>query len=383
MPGPLDDVTVVDFTTLLPGPMASLILAEAGAEVIKVERPGAGEEMRRYEPRWGSDSINFAMLNRGKKSVALDLKTDAGRARLGPLIEKADVVIEQFRPGVMGRLGLDYEAVRAINPKVVYCSITGYGQTGPKRDRAAHDLNYIGETGLLSLGMGPADAPVIPPVLIADIAGGAYPAVMNILLALRTRERTGEGVRLDIAMAENLFAFLYWAIGNGAVFGLWPVAGGELVTGGSPRYRLYPTADGRVLAAAPLEQKFWDNFCDAVGLADEWRNDRRDPAGTTAAVAALVAARPAAEWERALGGIDCCCSIVRTVEEALADRHFRERGVFAETLVNEHGDEAPALPVPLAPGFRARRGERLRAPGPGADNRAVLDPQDRSKAPGP
>ena len=373
MPGPLDGVTVVDFTTLLPGPMASLILAEAGAEVIKVEQPGTGDEMRRYEPRWGGDSINFAMLNRGKKSVALDLKTEADRARLRPLVEKADVVIEQFRPGVMGRLGLDYEAVRAINPAVVYCSITGYGQTGPKRDLAAHDLNYIGETGLLSLGMGPADAPVIPPVLIADIAGGAYPAVMNILLALRVRDRTGEGARLDIAMADNLFAFLYWAVGNGAAFGRWPVGGGELVTGGSPRYRLYPTADGKVLAAAPLEQKFWDNFCAAIGLAGEWRDDRRDPAGTIAAVAALVAARPAADWERALRGIDCCCSIVRTVEEALTDRHFRERGVFAETLVNERGDVAPALSAPLAPGFRARRAERLRAPGLGADNDTVLD----------
>ncbi len=373
MPGPLDGVMVVDFTTLLPGPMASLILAEAGAEVIKVERPGAGEEMRRYEPKWGGDSINFAMLNRAKKSVTLDLKTAADQARLRPLLEKADVVIEQFRPGVMGRLGLDYEAVRAINPAIIYCSITGYGQTGPKRDLAAHDLNYIGETGLLSLGMGSADAPVVPPVLIADIAGGAYPAVMNILLALRTRDQTGEGACLDIAMAENLFAFLYWAVGNATAFGRWPVGGGELVTGGSPRYRLYPTADGKVLAAAPLEQKFWDNFCEAIGLASEWREDRRDPAGAIAAVAALVAARPAADWERALRGIDCCCSIVRTLEEALADPHFRERGVFAESLVNTQGEEVPALPVPLAPGLRARRGERLGAPGLGADNDTVLD----------
>ncbi len=374
MPGALDGVLALDFTTLLPGPMASLILAEAGAEVIKVERPGAGDEMRRYQPRWGDDSINFAMLNRGKKSIALDLKSEADRARLRPLIERADVVIEQFRPGAMGRLGLDYDSVRAINPAVVYCSITGFGQTGPKRDLAAHDLNYIGETGLLSLGMGPDDAPVVPPVLIADIAGGAYPAVMNILLALRMRDRTGEGARLDIAMADNLFALLYWAVGNGAAFGRWPVGGGELVTGGSPRYRLYPTADGKVLAAAPLEQKFWENFCEAVGLEERWRDDRRDPAGTIVALQGLIAARPAEDWERALGGIDCCCSIVRTVEEALADPHFRERGVFAEILTNGQGQQTPALSVPLVAGFRAHAGRTLRAPGLGEHNDTVLDP---------
>ena len=373
MPGPLDGVMVLDFSTLLPGPMASLILAEAGAEVIKIERPGAGEEMRGYEPKWDADSVNFALLNRGKKSITLDLKTETDQARLRPLLERCDVMLEQFRPGVMGRLGLDYDAVRAINPAIVYCSITGYGQTGPKRGLAAHDLNYIGETGLLSLGMGPAEAPVVPPVLIADIAAGAYPAVMNILLALRQRDRTGAGTRLDIAMADNLFPFLYWAIGNGLAHGQWPANGGDLVTGGSPRYRLYATADTKVLAAAPLEQKFWENFCQAIGLAAEWRDDRRDPAGAIAAVTAIIAARPAAEWERVLGGIDCCCSIVRSLEEALADPHFRERGVFARMLANERGEVMAALPVPVDPAFRAPAGTTARAPALGGDNDTVLD----------
>lgn len=362
MTGPLDGVTVLDFTTLLPGPMATLILAEAGAEVVKIERPDGGEEMRRYAPRWGTDGVNFALLNRGKKSVALDLKSASGQARLRPLLARADVVMEQFRPGVMDRLGLGYEAVRAVNPAVVYCSITGYGQTGPKRGVAAHDLNYIGETGLLAAGMGPAEAPVVPPALIADIAGGAYPAVLNVLLALRARDRTGEGARLDVSMADNLFPFLYWGIGNGCGFGRWPSNGGDLVTGGSPRYRLYPTADGRVLAAAPLEGKFWDAFCAAIGLAPELRDDRRDPAATIAAVAEIVAGRTAAEWERVLDKVECCCSIVRGLEEALADPHFAARGVFAERLENERGETLPALPVPVAPAFRARKGETLRAP---------------------
>jgi hypothetical protein len=176
---PLEGIRILDFSTLLPGPLATLLLAEAGAEVIKIERPETGDEMRMYHPRWGTDSANFALLNRGKKSVALDLKSDDGRKRLAPLIASADVIVEQFRPGVMSRLGLDYETVSAINPRIVYCSISGYGQTGPARDVAGHDLNYIGDTGLLSLSYGDLERPVVPPALIADIAGGAYPAVMT------------------------------------------------------------------------------------------------------------------------------------------------------------------------------------------------------------
>ena len=153
MSGPLANIRVLDFSTLLPGPMASLFLAEAGAQVIKVERPGRGDEMRTYEPKWGADSINFAMLNRGKKSIALDLKDPTARAQLHPLLETADVVIEQFRPGVMDRLKLGYDDVRKVKPDIVYCAISGYGQTGPRRDVAGHDLNYIGDTGLLALSM--------------------------------------------------------------------------------------------------------------------------------------------------------------------------------------------------------------------------------------
>src|SRR5690606_21654543 len=157
--GALAGVTVLDFSTLLPGPMATLFLAEACAEVINVERAGRGEEMRSYIPRWGKDSADFAMLNRGKKSIALDLKDEAERARLRPLIERADIVVEQFRPGVMARLGLGYDDIRAIKPDIVYCSITGYGQSGPGAARAGHDLNYIGDTGLLALSCGTADTP--------------------------------------------------------------------------------------------------------------------------------------------------------------------------------------------------------------------------------
>src|SRR5512134_2665463 len=224
---PLEGIRVLDFSTLLPGPLATLMLAEAGAEVIKIERPGSGDEMRSYTPRVGPDSVNFALLNRGKRSIAIDLKNE--KEKILPLLREADVLVEQFRPGVMERLGLGFDALKELNPRLVYCAITGYGQHGPRSQVAAHDLNYLAESGLLSLG-----APVVPPALIADIAGGAYPAVMNILLALRQRERDGRGCKLDISMSDNLFTFLYWALGDGQEGGKWPGSGDALVTGGSP-----------------------------------------------------------------------------------------------------------------------------------------------------
>ncbi|HTS53752.1 MAG TPA: CaiB/BaiF CoA-transferase family protein, partial [Burkholderiales bacterium] len=218
---PLSGVRVLDFSTLLPGPMATLLLAEAGADVIKIERPDSGEELRGYQPRFADTSVSFAMLNRGKRSIAIDLKAPDALTRLHPLIESADVVVEQFRPGVMERLGLGYEALAAINPRIVYCAITGYGQSGPKALVAAHDLNYQADAGLLSIAAGADASPVIPNALVADIAGGSYPAVINILLGLRRRELTGKGCKLDIAMTDGLLPFLYWGIGIGATTGNW------------------------------------------------------------------------------------------------------------------------------------------------------------------
>ncbi|MBX9840802.1 MAG: CoA transferase [Xanthobacteraceae bacterium] len=365
---PLEGITVLDFSTLLPGPMATLLLAEAGAEVIKIERPERGEEMRSYAPTWGKDSVNFALLNRGKKSLALDLKNPADRARLDPLIARADIVMEQFRPGVMARLGLDYEALSRKNPRIIYCAITGYGQTGPKRDVAGHDLNYIGDAGLLALSMGDPAHPVVPPALIADIAGGAYPAVMNIMFALMQRERTGRGCRLDVAMTDNLFPFMYWAIGDGLAAGAWPGNGTAMVCGGTPRYRLYPTSDGKVVAAAPIEQKFWEEFCELIGLDKELRDDRRDMAATTGRVAEIIRSQPAEVWRQRFTGRDCCCSIVADIRQALDDPHFKARGLFDHVLVNEAGARMPALPVPVAPEFRAAPSEAQSAPMLGAHN---------------
>lgn len=370
---PLQGVRVLDFSTLLPGPMATLMLAEAGADVIKLERPGSGEDMRAYQPKWGADSVNFALLNRGKRSLAIDLKDTAMRAKLDPLLAEADVIVEQFRPGVMARLGLDYDSVARINPRIIYCAISGWGQDGPKRLEAGHDLNYQAATGMLSLSHGDTQHPVVPPALIADIAGGAWPAVMNIALALFRRERTGRGCYLDVAMADNLFPFLYWAIGNGLAAGQWPRNGAELVTGGSPRYHLYPTADGRLVAAAPLEQKFWETFCDLIDLPAALRDDAREPAATIAAVAAIIRTRAAAEWQAVFTGQDCCCNIVVSVEEALADPQVAARGLLARQLTNAAGDRLPALPAPLCPTLRRPVADDSAAtPALGAHTREVL-----------
>ena len=330
--------------------MASLILAEAGADVIKVERPG-GEDMRRYAVRFGETSANFALLNRGKGSLCLDLKNESERARLEPYLIAADVLIEQFRPGVMERLGLGYERLSQINPRLIYCSITGYGQEGARRDEAGHDLNYMAATGLLGLSRGVDGAPVLPPVLAGDIGGGAYPAVVNILLALCRRARDGNGCYIDVAMADSLFTFAYWGLGAGFAAGAWPKPGDELVTGGSPRYQIYRTADGRYLAAAPLEERFWRNFCDAIGLDPDLCDESADPQAVKAAVAQRIAGATAEEWRRRFAGRDVCVSEIAALQEAVADPAFVARGLFSRQVSGENG-AISALPLPLAPELR-------------------------------
>src|SRR3954468_10185905 len=245
MPLALHDITVLDFSTLLPGPLATFMLAEAGAEVIKVEKLG-GEDMRRFPPNFGSTSAAFTVLNGGKKSIAADLKTEGGHRLINGLVERADILVEQFRPGVMDQLGFGYEQVRALNPRLIYCSITGYGQAGPRAQEAGHDLNYQAVTGLLSLSPGTPDAPTMPPSLVADIAGGTLPAVVNILLALRQRDRTGEGCRLDIAMADAMFTFAWFGLAQGHATGRFPGSQENMLTGSLPHYGLYPPGTGSI-----------------------------------------------------------------------------------------------------------------------------------------
>jgi crotonobetainyl-CoA:carnitine CoA-transferase CaiB-like acyl-CoA transferase len=351
MPKPLEGILVADFTTLLPGPLATLMLAEAGAEVVKIERPG-GEDARRFAPVKNGYSAPFALLNRGKKSVVADLKTEPGKAAAWEIVTRADVLVEQFRPGVMQRLGFDYDAVRAKNQKIIYCSISGYGQRGSRRAEAGHDINYIGSTGLLALSPGPMDRPVVPPALIADIGGGTFPAVTNILLALIARGTTGQGAYLDVAMTDAMFTFAWYALATLHATGRNPEPGELRHNGGSPRYQLYPTSGGKLVACGALEQHFWLAFTKAIGLPESLVDDERDRQATYEAVREIIASKPASHWEPIFAAADCCVTIVRSLEEALSDTHFIERGLFAYRVRGPDGSELPAVPLPIAPQFR-------------------------------
>jgi len=355
MPQPLAGLLVLDFTTLLPGPLATLMLAEAGAQVIKIERPG-GEDMRRFAPFWEGESAAFALLNRGKTGLVLDLKSEIGRNELKPLLEKADVLVEQFRPGVMKRLGFGYDAVRAVNPRLIYCSISGYGQTGPRSGEAGHDLNYIGNTGLLSLQPGLPDRPVVPPALVADIGGGTFPAVINILLALRQRDQTGKGCHLDIAMSDAMFTFAWHALAEGYATGRYPENGRSKLAGTSPRYQLYPTSDGKFVACGALEDHFWSAFTAAIGLDEALRDENKNPQASRDAIARIIASKTAHEWRPILAKADCCATIVASLQEASADPHFVGRGLFSARISAPSGATIPALPVPIAPEFRGAPG---------------------------
>ncbi|NMO88273.1 CaiB/BaiF CoA-transferase family protein [Actinomycetospora sp. TBRC 11914] len=347
----LDGVRVLDFSTLLPGPLATLMLAEQGADVLKVERADTGDEMRHVGP-FAADgsSIRFTLLNAGKRSVALDLKSPAGVATARALAREADVVVEGFRPGVMDRLGLGADVLREDNPRLVYCPITGYGQDGPRAHTPGHDLNFAAELGLLSLVRDADGAPPMPATTWADIGGGSYPAVLNVLLALLRRERTGVGAHLDVAMAENLLTFVYWGVAAGGA-GRWPTANGEVVTGGSPRYGLYRAADGRWLAVAALEDRFWHRFCAAVGLEPAVRDDP-DPTTVRAAVATRLAARTSTEWEAVLAAAEACVSPVRDLADAVGDEHVVARGVLAGRVATPSGETLAAVHVPLAGALR-------------------------------
>ena len=365
--GSLEGIKVIDFSTLLPGPLASLFLSETGAEVIKIEKPGVGDEIRLSNPQWGEQSVSFSLLNRGKKSLSLDLKDPKNLKILIPILKEADIIIEQFRPGVMKRLGLDYESIKKINQDIIYVSITGYGQYGPKSMVAGHDLNYIGNAGLLSISMGRENDTVVPPALVADIAGGSYPAVINILLALRKRDLNKEGSYIDLSMTENLFPFMFWGLGSGFAHNKWPGNSDGVLSGGSPRYNIYKTSDGSYVAAAPLEDRFWNKFCEAIELPKKFIKMQNDQEKVIQEIRKIIGQKEKNYWLDVFNKADCCCSIVKSIEEAINDNHFKVRKIFENKIINNLGEEIPALPIPVDMQFRKDQ-KRASAPSLGDIN---------------
>ena len=363
--GSLEGIKVIDFSTLLPGPLASLFLSETGAEVIKIEKPGVGDEIRLSNPQWGEQSVSFSLLNRGKKSLSLDLKDPKNLKILIPILKEADIIIEQFRPGVMKRLGLDYESIKKINQDIIYVSITGYGQYGPKSMVAGHDLNYISNAGLLSISMGRENDTVVPPALVADIAGGSYPAVINILLALRKRDLNKEGSYIDLSMTENLFPFMFWGLGSGFAHNKWPGNSDGVLSGGSPRYNIYKTSDGSYVAAAPLEDRFWNKFCEAIELPKKFIKMQNDQEKVIKEIRKIIGQKEKNYWLDVFNKADCCCSIVKSIEEAINDNHFKVRKIFENKIINNLGEEIPALPIPIDMQFRK---DQKRASAPSLGN---------------
>jgi crotonobetainyl-CoA:carnitine CoA-transferase CaiB-like acyl-CoA transferase len=338
----LDGIRVLDLTRLLPGAYCTLLLADMGAEVIKVEEPGAGDYMRWTPPLVDGQSALFNALNRNKKSVALDLKAPAGRDALLRLVDTADILVEGNRPGVMDRLGIGWDALRARNPRLVMCSITGYGQDGPYASRAGHDLNYMAIAGALGLN-GPRDGPPVPlSVQVADIGGGGMQAAVSILGALVGVQRGGEGRHLDIAMTDGAISWLTLVFAASAAGER--VARGEQRLGGRYAcYRVYECKDGRFYSVAALEPKFWSALCEALGRPDLVDRQYSEDLATQREVERIFAMRTRDEWEQILSRVDACCEPVLDLDEVASHPQVQARRLLERTghapRLGEHNDE--------------------------------------------
>jgi len=318
---PLAGVRVLDLTRLLPGPMGTLHLADLGADVIKIEDLGAGD--------YAAPSVR-ALLNRNKRAIRIDLKQPAGVATLLRLCRDADVLVEGFRPGVMQRLGVGYEAVAAVNPRIVYCSLSGFGQTGPLRDMPGHDLNYCAFTGVADQ-IGTPEGPALSNLPVADLLGGCMTAVMGILAALFDAARTGHGRHVDVAMADGALAHAVLPLAALNQRGQVPATGRGPLTGELSCYGFYRTADGRHVAVGALERKFWDALCRRLERDDLSPLHRTGDADTEERLrqelAGIFASRPLAHWSALFADGQACVTPVLRLDEALDHPHFQARGM--------------------------------------------------------
>src|SRR5688572_10367231 len=321
----LDGIRVLDLTRTLPGPYASMILADLGAQVTKIEDPDRGDPTRSTPPLLKRESSTFISVNRGKHSLALNLKAGAGVEIFHRLLKDADIVLEGFRPGVMERLGLGYEALRSLQPRIIYCSISGYGQDGPMRDRSGHDINYLALAGVLGLQTDASGTPVLSGIQVADL-GGALFAVIGILAALAARHTTGEGQRIDVSMMDVGLALL--PIAAARLFAKQPVPlGARLPLSGSLAcYNVYATADGRHLSVGALEPKFWERFCRVIGRDDlVARHNDESQQSMIREVDNIIKTRTLADWMESFRQTDACVEPVLSLDEAFESLPARHR----------------------------------------------------------
>jgi alpha-methylacyl-CoA racemase len=348
--GPLQGIRILDLTRLLPGPLGTMLMADMGAEVIKIEDPQAPDYVRVFPPFVGGESVNYLAYNRSKRSMFLDYKSEEGRKIFFELVKTADVVVEQFRPNFLDKLGIGYEAAKAINPKIIYVSVTGYGQTGPYAHLAGHDLNYISYAGVLGLTGDAQTAPVVPGVQLADIAGGSYMSVIATLSALHARTQTGIGQHVDVSMTDAVMPLLsvsyaiYSATNQAQERGTFPLSGGM------PNYGVYETQDKKYIALGTLEPKFWGKFCDLVSKPD-WKmfmvpQTPEQLLSFKNLIAGLFLEKTQIDWVEFGFKNDLLISPVHGLEDLENDPHLIERQMIIETEHPKAG-KLKSIGVPL------------------------------------
>jgi crotonobetainyl-CoA:carnitine CoA-transferase CaiB-like acyl-CoA transferase len=342
---PLLGIRVLDWTRLLPGPFATMVLGDLGAQVDKLEDPQGGDYLRHLPPHLGDTSAIFLALNRNKRSACLDLKKPGGRDAFLALVRRYDVLVEQFRPGVLDRLGVSHASLLEANPRLVVCALTGYGQTGPLARRAGHDLNYLARAGVLGFQGPTTSPPAVPAVQMADVGGGLW-SVLGVMGALAERQRTGKGQLVDVSMLEASMPFAIASFGFGFA-GTHARRGDEPLTGGIAPYNTYATKDGRAVALAALEPKFWMAFCAGVGLEASLEALVPGPhqAALKATLTALFATRSRDEWAAFGAQHDCCLEPVLEPSEVASDPHVAARALFF-TMDSPWGP-IPQLRTPL------------------------------------
>jgi len=373
MPMPLEGMRVLDLTRLLPGPFCTLLLADMGADVIKVEDPEVGDYLRFTPPLSSSGmGIHFHTLNRNKRSTAIDLKRKEGREFLLELATWADVLVEQFRPGVMERLGLGYETIREVNPSIIYCSITGYGQDGPYRDVAGHDINYLGYAGVLDSTGKTEGPPVMCGVQIADLGGGGMFGALSILTAYIYMMNTGEGQHVDVSMMDGSASWLTVNTGELFMTGEGPGRGTQVLHGAFPCYNVYEAADG-YMAVGALENKFWQRLCEILGRPEygpeQFNTKKTDEIFTW--LKDKFKEKIRAEWMEVFADEDACVSPVLSITEMASDPQVLHREMVVE-VEDEKLGRTKTLGIPVK--FGATPGEiRRSAPRLGEHTTEVLE----------
>ena len=356
---PLEGIKVLDCTRLLPYQYCTMILGDLGAEVLKIEEPKQGDYGRWGDTSRTTESTAFVMANRNKRSMKLNLKDERGKEIFKRLVTTHDVLLESFRPGVMERLGLGYKEIRRLKRDIIYCSATGYGQSGPYRDKAGHDINYLAISGILGCTGEHTGRPVIPGIPFGDMAGGGVFTALSIIAALLGRERTGKGQHLDVAQTDLLTSLNLLNLAEALAQEKGQQARPYNLRGATLCYNTFKTLDGKFIALGALEEKFWRNFCKAVGK-EEWIPNHLIPykegEQATEEVKDLFASKTQQEWLELFEGVDTCITPVLTPEETLKDRHLKERKTITSMEDSQRGETTQiGFPAKFSEALNARR----------------------------